>query len=197
MSHVLKGERPDRIPAAPAYMSLFLADFERNYYIEQYRLRMRGLSRYPVDHQEDTRFRARAIYQAYGIFKVRPDWMEIGQGASRSWAEQTEIVDEQGVLYYEDQRTGTRRPMHSSRLPWGTMKYTTEHDSTKDIWDTSQEVQSQEQIDARLPLPNPQTMLARGDFDLPRQVMADYCDSTYITTILDTPFSDAYETLLQ
>ena len=192
---VLRGEMPDQIPAAPAYLSLFLADFERNYYIEQYRQRMRGLSRYPVNHQEDTCFRAQAIYQAYGIFKERPDWMEINRGASRSWAERTEIVDEDGVLYYEDLRTGTRQPMHDSPLPWGSMEPTTEYDSTKDLWDISKKVQSKEQIDARLPLYDPQTMLERGDFDLPQQVMADYGDSKFITTILDTPFSDAYEVL--
>jgi hypothetical protein len=188
----LRGEKPDQIPAAPAYLSLFLADFERNYYIEQYRQRMRGLSRYPVNHEEDTRFRAQAIYQAYGIFKEQPDWMEIGQGASRSWAERTEIVDEGGVLYYEDQTTGARRSMHASQLSQGSMEPTAEYDSTKDIWDISRELQSKEQIDAHLPFSASQTMLERGDFDLPRQVVADYGDSKFITTILDTPFSDAY-----
>jgi len=192
---VLRGETPDQVPAAPAYLNLFLDDFERNYYIEQYRQRMRRLSRYPVNHQEDTRFRAQAIYHAYGIFKERPDWMEIGQGPSRSWAERIEIVDENDVLYYEDQRTGVRKPMHDSPLPWGSMEYTTEFDATQDIWDISREIQSEEQIDARLPLSDPQTMLERGDFDLPRQVMADYGDSKFITTILDTPFSDAYSVL--
>jgi len=159
---VLKGETPDQVPAAPAYLILFLADFERNYYIEQYRQRMRGLRRYPVNHQEDTLFRAQAIYQTYSIFKERPDWMEIGQGASQSWAERTEIIDENNVLFYEDQRTGVRKPMHTSPLPWGSMEHTNEFDSTRDLWDISREIQSEEQIDARLPLPDPQTMLDRG-----------------------------------
>ena len=195
VSQVLRGETPDQVPAAPAYLCLFLADFERAYYIEQYRLRMRGLSRYPVDHQEDTRFRAGAIYQAYGIFKERPDWMEIGQGASRSWAERTDIVKEDGVLYYEDKETGERRSMHNSPLPRGSMEGAADHDSSRDLWDTSGWIRSREQVDARLPLPDPKTLLARGDFDLPKQVLADYGDRSFITTILDTPFSDAYELL--
>ena len=99
---------------------------------------MRGLSRYPINHQEDTHFRAQAIYQSYGIFKQRPDWMEIGQGASRSWAERTEIVNENGVFYYEDQGTGARKPMESSPLPWGNMDSTTGYDSNRDIWDTTE-----------------------------------------------------------
>jgi uroporphyrinogen-III decarboxylase len=189
---VLRGEKSDQVPAAPAYLSLFLADFERNNYIEQYRQRLRGLIRYPINHQEDTRFRAQAIYQAYEIFKERPDWMEIGQGASRSWANRTEIVNDNGALYYEDQRTGARRSMQSSPLPQGSMEGTTEFDATQDLWDISKEIKSEEQIDARLPLPDSQTMLEQGDFDMPRQVMDNYGDSRFITTILDTPFSDAY-----
>jgi uroporphyrinogen-III decarboxylase len=192
---VLRGEMPDQVPAAPAYLCLFLADFERAYYVEQYRRRMRGLGRYPIDHQEDTRFRAQAIYQAYGIFKERPDWMEIGRRASRSWAERTDIVAEDGALYYEDKETGERRPMHDSRLPRGIMERAAEHDSTRDLWDTSAQITSKEQVDARLPLSDPQALLARGDFDLPKQVVADYGDRFFITTILDTPFSDAYDLL--
>ena len=77
---VLNGETPDQIPAAPAYLSLFLADFERNYYIEQYRQRIRGLSRYPVNHKEDTRFRAQAIYQAWVYSKSGRTGWRSGRG---------------------------------------------------------------------------------------------------------------------
>ena len=68
---VLGGETPYQVPTAPAYLILFLVDFKRNYYIKQYLQRMRGFIRYPVNHQEDTLFRAQAICQSYGIFKER------------------------------------------------------------------------------------------------------------------------------
>ena len=41
MVSALQGEKPDVLPAAPAYPSLFLADFERAYYVDQYRRRLR------------------------------------------------------------------------------------------------------------------------------------------------------------
>ena len=66
LTQVLCGDRPAYIPAAPAYPSLFLADFERNYYIEQYRLRLRGQERYPLDHEEDTE----PVEQALGLLEV-------------------------------------------------------------------------------------------------------------------------------
>jgi hypothetical protein len=62
MLRALAGETGHALPAAPVYLSLFLEDFERAYYIELYRRRMRGLVSYPVDHAEDTRFRAEPMY---------------------------------------------------------------------------------------------------------------------------------------
>ncbi len=117
MFRALQGEQPDVVPAAPAYPGLFLADFERAFYVEQYRLRMRGRSRYPIDHGEDTRFRVQAKYQSHGIFKTRPDWIEVSRGASRAWADRTDIVLQDGVLCYEDKVSGVRLPMRGAALP--------------------------------------------------------------------------------
>jgi uroporphyrinogen-III decarboxylase len=50
-------------------------------------------------------------------------------------------------------------------------------------------------VDVALPLLPAQELLARGDWDLPRQFMADCGDDTLIYTILDTPYSDAYDLL--
>ncbi len=195
MFRALQGEQPDVVPAAPAYPGLFLADFERAFYVEQYRLRMRGRSRYPVDHDEDTRFRARARVQSYGIFKTRPDWIEVTRGAGRAWAEQTDIVLQDGILYYEDKVSGARLPMHATSLPRGDRRMVVGNRADRDLWDTSEQVWSKEQVDARLPILSADELLAQGDFDLPQQIVADYGDHYFISTILDTPFSDAYDLL--
>jgi len=195
VTRALLGQRPDVVPAAPGYLSLFLADFERAYYIEQYRRRMAGRSRYPIDHAEDTLFRAQALYQAYGIFKERPDWMELHTGAGRAWAARTEIAQEGGVLYYQDRATGRRVPMHEVPLPHGDAVLSPPSASRSDLWDISGELRGPDDVDARLPIVPAEELLARGDFDLPRQVVADYGAHYFLTTILDTPFSDAYDLL--
>jgi uroporphyrinogen-III decarboxylase len=56
-------------------------------------------------------------------------------------------------------------------------------------------MQSKEQIDARLPTQSAEELLEQGHFDLPRQVMADYGDRFFISTILSTPFGAAYNLL--
>ncbi len=196
MRRALRGEKVDVLPAAPAYLSLFLADFERAYYIELYRRRMRGRSVYPVDHEEDTCFRAEALYQSYGIFKVRPDWMEIDRGATRAWAERTEIVcREDGTLCYRDRRSGEEVPMDQVPIPRGDAVLSPPSASLSDLWDTSEQFRHPEDVDARLPILSCEELLARGDFDLPRRVVADYGDRYFLSTVLDTPFSDAYDLL--
>jgi len=195
MGRALSGQRTDITAAAPAYLGLFLADFERAYYIEQYRRRLRGRSRYAIDHEEDTLFRAQALYQSYGIFKARPDWIEIGQGASRAWAARTEIVAEGSTLYYRDRGSGLRVPMHEAPMPYGDPILTGQNRSLTDLWDVSIQVRDEADVDARLPIIPSDELLARGDWDLPRQIVADYGDDYFLSTILDTPFSDAYDLL--
>ena len=191
MFRVLTGKRPDVLPAAPGYPSLFLADFERAFYIEQYRTRMRdlGCDRYPVDHEEDTLFRARALYRSYGIFKARPDWIEVHHGAGRAWAGRTDIVEHGGLLYYEDRDSGQRVAMHRARLPSGDAELTEENPAATDIWDTSGEIRDTHDVDRLIPIHSAEQILARGHLDLVRRVVADYGHRTFISTILDTPFS--------
>ena len=191
----LLGKKPDILPAAPCYLSLFLADFLRDYYIEQYRLRMKGRSRYAVDHAEDTHFRAQALYQSYGIFKERPDWIEVGRGASKSWAERMEIVSKDNILYYEDKTSGLQVPMKDISIPRGDTPLSEMTAVTHDVWDLSEHITSREDVDEQTPIQSADELLARGDFDLARQVTADYGDQYFISTIMDTPFSDAYDFL--
>jgi len=182
MLRALCGEAPDVLPAAPAYLSLFLADFVRNYYAEQLRRRMRGRCSLHIDHDEDTSIRAEAFLHAYGIFKTRPDWIEVDAGPSRAWSARTDIIAVDGMLLYEDRLTGRQTPVIASR-------------PITDLWDLSSELRDAADVDARLPIVPAEDLQASGSFDLPRQIAAEYGDEYLITTILDTPFSDAYDLL--
>ncbi len=195
MIAALTGNRPDALPAAPAYLSLFLEDFERANYVDQYRLRLRGRARYPVDHDEDTVLRAEALYQSYGIFKLRPDWLEVHGGAGRAWAGRTHIVQSGGRLFYEDIESGARLAMDEAPMPRGDARLAAHKASLSDVWDSSAELRGPEDVDARLPVLSAGELLARGDFDVMRRLVADHGDHFFIQTILDTPFSDAYDLL--
>jgi hypothetical protein len=191
MFRALTGQRPDVLAAAPAYPGLFLADFERAFYIEQYRLRLHecGSDRYPVDHEEDTLFRARAIFQSYGIFKARPDWIEAYRGASRAWARRTDIVECQGHLYYEDRASGKRVAMQRARLPRGNAEMTEANPSETDIWDLSGEIHDSDDVAQIIPIRRASELLESGEMDLLRRIVHDYGDRYFISSILDTPFS--------
>ncbi len=195
MLKALAGEKPDIVPAAPGYLSLYLAGLERACYVEQYRRRLGTRACYAVDHAEDTLFRAQALYQSYSSLNTPPDWLEVHRGASRAWAERTTIVQEDGILYYEDRRSRRRAPMAEVPMPRGEAQTATENAALSDLWDTSGQLRGAGDVDERLPIVGAEDILARGDMDLPRQVVADLGERFFISTILDTPFSDAYDLL--
>jgi hypothetical protein len=195
MLKALGGEPVDVYPVAPAYPSLFLADFERLYYAEQYRLRLRGRLSYPVQYEEDIQLRKQALYQSYGIFKSRPDWIEVHRGASRAWAERTEMVLQDGVVCYRDVNTGASIAVSEIYIPSGDSQLPSLNASRQDLWDTSAQIQSRDQIDELIPVWKAEELLARGDFVYPGHVLADYGDQFFLSTVLDTPFSNAYDYL--
>ena len=195
MFKALRGEKTDVVPAAPCYLSLYLADVERTYYIEQYRRCMKGRKCYPVDHDQDTHFRAQALYQSYRTFKTPPDWIEVGRGASKAWAGRTEIVSRDGTLYYEDKLSGACVPMQAISVPYGDDPIDETIPSGRDKWDISAQISSREDVEALTPITSAEALLERGDFDLPLKVVADYGERYFISTILDTPYSDMYDYL--
>ena len=177
MIQALTGRKSDSLPVAPAYPGLFLADFERSFYIEQYRMRLRqaGCDQYAVDHEEDTRFRARALFNAYGIFKARPDWVEVYRGTSRLWAERTEIILRDGKLWYQDRQSGRRVAMSEVRLPRGD-ELSEVNRAEVDIWDRSGEIGGPDDADQLIPIRSAADLLDSGEMDLHHQVVADYGD---------------------
>jgi len=193
MFAALQGERPDVLPAAPCYLILYLEERERSCYIALYRQRMGNRRRYVLDHAEDTHIRVQAFQQSYAIFKVRPDWMDVRLGPTYSWIEQTELFIQDDVLYYVDRGTGEQWPVHTTRLPEG--EAGTRSTSKQDIWDTSSQLHDTRAIDVRLPVRSTHELLASGAFELPRQIVAECGEHTFISHILSTPYSRCYNLL--
>ncbi len=195
MLQALRGHKPDRIPAAPCYLSLYMAERVRAAYIEQYRERLGGRRRYRVEHAEDTHFRAQALYRAYAVFKSPPDWIEVETGASRAWAERTEITRQGDVLFYHDLQDDTRVAMDSIPMPREDERLRDMTPVAQDVWDRSGRFASRADVEAHMPIVSREDWLAGGAFDLPRQVVSERGERCFISTVLDTPFSDAYGVL--
>jgi hypothetical protein len=197
MFKALKGQVPDVLPAAPAYLSLFLAGLERSFYIEQYRMRLREceVDRYPVDHAEDTLFRARAIYQSYGVFKTRPDWIEADRGANRVWAGRIDVVDLGGHLFFEDRISGRRVAMDRANISGGHTELSDANRAKIDILDLSAEINNKDDIERIIPMRSTAEWLESGELDLLRRLVDDYGERYFISYVLDTPFCDVSDYL--
>ncbi|NOR82565.1 MAG: hypothetical protein GQ526_03635, partial [Ardenticatenales bacterium] len=79
--------------------------------------------------------------------------------------------------------------------PCGEAQLTAAARSPADVWDVSAQLRDQDDVDARLPIISADELLARGDYDLPQEILARSGDRVFLSTILDTPFSDAYDLL--
>jgi hypothetical protein len=197
MIKALTGHRPDVVPAAPAYPSLFLEDCERALYIEQYRtlLRQCGADRYPLEHAEDTFFRLRATYQSYGVFKHRPDWIEADRGASRAWVERMLAVEQDGQLYFQDRVSGKRVAMQRARLSGGDNGLSEAKRAEIDILDQSAEINDRDDVERIIPIRSTAEWLESGELDLLRRLVDDYGNRYFISYVLDTPFSEVSDYL--
>lgn len=201
MLKVLSGQRPDMIPVAPSYLDLTFEDSIREYYVDQYKQRMKELKlrRYQVDHIEDTIFRVNAIYHVYSAVKEKSDWIQISYcGPSRRWAESTEIYLIDDNLFYVDKQTGEKRNMLTTELPsgigycsiYGGCEY---QDDTKDIWDSSSNLRTAADVDALIMITPAEELLDQGILDVPRRIVSDYGDKYYISALLGTPFTNCYD----
>jgi len=192
MRAAMKGETPDVAPAAPAYIGLFRAEAEKRHYVEQYRERMKGETRYGPDHDEDVEFRANAIYKAYEMFGEAPDCIEVAPGPARAWAERFDIVAEDSRLWYFDTVTGDRHDMMKTALPSGRdYLYGNLPSSRQDVWDRSALIQSREVIDTIVRLVPLEELEEQGVFDLPNKIVRE--KSNYFIIVYDsTPYTAAY-----
>ena len=193
MIAALRGDTPDVVPAAPSYLGLFRADVEKRHYVEQYRNKMRGASRYRPDHDEDVEFRANALYHFYEMLAEKPDWIEVTPGPARDWAARTEIVLEDSRLWYLDTVTGDRRDMLSSSLPSGRdYLYGNISSSQQDVWDQSELIQNRDVIDMLVRLVPLDELEEQGIFDLPKKVVREKGETFFIVVYDSTPYTAAY-----
>jgi uroporphyrinogen-III decarboxylase len=189
----MRGETPDVAPAAPSYIGLFRAEAEKRYYADQYRERMKGMSRYSPDHDEDVEFRANALYKAYSMFGEMPDCIEVGPGPARAWAERFYIVSDDSRLFYLDTVNGDRYDMMENSLPSGRdYLYGNIPSSQQDVWDRSALIQSKDVIDSIIRLVPLEELEEQGVFDLPKKIVREKGDTYFIIVYDSTPYTAAY-----
>ncbi len=189
----MKGETPDVAPAAPAYIGLFLAQAEKRHYVEQYRERMKGATRYSPDHDEDVQFRANALYRAYELFGEMPDCIEVSPGPARAWAERFDIVADESGLFYFDTVTGDRYEMMSTPLPSGRDYLFGNIPTTlRSVWDRSRLIQNRDVIDRIVRLVPLDELGEQGVFDLPKKIVREKGDNYFIIVYDSTPYTASY-----
>lgn len=188
-------KRPTEVPVAPCYPALFFEGYTHRYYLEQYRRSMKDRDMVDIDHALDTKRRAEAIYQAYGILQKEYDWVEVFAGPSKQWAAShaLEWVDDEP--YYLDKLTGERQPVEQEVLSPAAMGYLDRGGSKRDKLDNSSEFPDKQAVDEKLQVVSAEELLDWGVFDLAKQVAEECGDRTFIFSNVPTPFWSTYALL--
>lgn len=204
MFRALRGERPDRVPVAPCYLLLYLEDGIGRHYLEQYRRRVGRQDRYSLDHEEDTQFRANALYQALGVFEEAVDWLPVlRMGTSYAWA-RDHCIERVGEEYFFVNLGNGRRLSFRDATLIGTSPelgdLTREwvaglDDETQDLWDLSGTIGGLQDVRSAVPITRTDELASQGLFDLPRKLVADYGERRFIYTNALSPFDGVYDLL--
>jgi uroporphyrinogen decarboxylase len=80
-------------------------------------------------------------------------------------------------------------------LPRGNAELNEINHAETDIWDESAEIRDSEDADRIIPIRSSAELLASGELDILRRVVEDYGHRIFVSTILDTPFSEVSDHL--
>lgn len=189
---------PDKVPAAPAYLGLYLADLIRQGYIQQYDKKLGESPRCGINHEQDSLFRAEAVRMAYTqAFKVMPDWIFAILGPAKAWTSHTEIRRGEDSFLYVDKRSGNSSA-HIPSFPPSVTDYVVHRDrpsAEQDIWDISDQVGSIEEMEKQITLVSKKELEEKGLGELPKYIKGIFGDNYFIYFVIDTPFSYLYDIL--
>jgi uroporphyrinogen-III decarboxylase len=197
LQNAIAGQPTDVPAVAPAYLSLYLDEQIQRLYRGAYEPVTGAAERSacPIDHAEDSRFRAKAILRAYEVFEEQPDWIHTQPGETRAWAERGEMRFAEGRWAYADKETGETQDMDEAgrlMLPTATRYAYRVRTSKADLWDESAGLRTRADVDALLPIRTTDELEAQGVFDV-TQILAEQVGHRLpLSCIAPTPFWSAY-----
>ena len=204
MLQALYGGRPDQVPVAPSYLQLYLENSIGRNYLTAYRQRMGQRRQMPIDHEQDSEFRANAFYQALGIFEEPLDWFPVLKlGPDYDWASDHFVERVGGDHYFVHRRNG-RRLSFQDALPMvcnpGLGDLAGEwvpglDDETRDLWDLSAGIGGVAEVQEAVPICSVEEMRAAGEFELAERQVRDYGDSRFLYAHVLTPYDGLYDLL--
>jgi uroporphyrinogen-III decarboxylase len=184
MKAALSRLRPDVVPFAPCYLGLYLERRFQENLVAGYRARLAGNARVQFDLAGDNEIRLEARLRAQSVFREPHDWLWLMAGHSRAWAEQTELIAQDGKAVWHDLKSGRLTEL-APAAPG----------STTDNWSASVQFDSRRDVDALCPLPKAEAWFAGGAYEMMRLMIRRLGGETFMCGALGTPFWGCYSIL--
>jgi uroporphyrinogen-III decarboxylase len=197
MRRALAGKPIDRTPTAPAYLDLYLDELIHKHYLQAYENKLGKAGSCPINHAEDSRFRAEAVIKAYAVFEEKPDWTHVVYGETRDWAAQGTICRRYGHLAYANRMSGEEYDLFAEREVDSptSMRYIHPFNSDSDRWENTTPMHSQADLERTVKLRSTSELEEDGIFEPARLLVQMLGSEMYLRCETGTPFWYTYSIL--
>jgi uroporphyrinogen-III decarboxylase len=185
MLAALSGHKVDRLPVAPIYLNLYLAEEIRRQALARYRALIGDRKEMPLMPAQEATIQAAAIRAASESLGEGADWVWARLLPPADWLAECVLQQKGDRLWRVHKRSGEREEL--SRL----VVATTSH---SDRWEWPVP-RSQDEVDRLAPVPATEGLVADGSLAAVRRLVEEIGDEIFVCGTLGTPFWKCYSLL--
>jgi uroporphyrinogen-III decarboxylase len=185
MLAALRGLPVDRLPVAPIYLHLYLAEAVRRRALAGYRAWMGHRHQVPVDPERVAAIQTRARRQAREWLGDSPDWIWTRPSAPAAWLSECVLQVEGEQLWQIHVPSGEREELSAPVAAT---------DSTADRWEMSLPGRPAE-VEVLVPAPTAEELLANGSLALASGLLDELGDQLFVCATMSSPFWRCYSVL--
>lgn len=183
MLSAVQGILADRVPIAPIYLDLFLAEDVRKKAFEGYHRFMGDRNNVVLDPDIEINIQASSIIDAWKTLQPYPDWVFwMPLMPTRDWLSQCELRREGDRLWRIHEPSGEREELS---------RFVKTGNALQDSWEKPIPG-SREEIDNLVPIRSPEEIIDNGTLSVIRKIIETLGSETFICGGLGTPFWDCY-----
>lgn len=184
MLAALRGQPVDKLPVAPIYLHLYLAQEIRRRALAEYWALIGDRQQVPLPPDQEAVIRTRAIRGAWESLGETPDWIWTRLLPAANWLAECVLQQENGRLWRVHLPTGEREELSALVV---------ETDAT-DLWERPLP-RSQAEVDVLVPCPGARELLTHGYLAIASQLVKELGAQVFVCGTMGSPFWNCYSLL--
>jgi len=185
MLAALQGRPVDRVPVAPIYLHLYLAEEVRRRAWMGYRALIGKHEEVPLEPTQETIIQAQAIQEAWESLGETPDWIWTTLSPPADWLAECVLQQRNGRLWRVHRPSGQWEELSALVVA---------ANSAADLWERPLP-RSRAEVDALVPLLTTEELLTDGSLAVARRLVEEMGEQLFVHGKMSTPFWRSYSLL--